>query len=210
MIDNQSFARIAFIESDNIEQLILFCLFLIEKVLFLYPYLIRTYETKRNLACRPQAYDAVVKTIRYIIDVIVDQYLDNSRWISTYPPVGSPFILRGPRNMRTICAAHSCRKRAEDPSFDRCTRKKSIPQRKDDWPWASVTKSRVYVSLRRSGISYIVNALQGCCWIPNSWGTETLVENADFLDRRETSVKFLYVISFVCIMNLDILSLHFM
>ena len=136
----------------------------------------------------------------------MDQCLGNSRWVSTYPSTDSPFILRGPRNVRMICAAHSCRKRAEDPSFDRCTRKKSISQRKNDWPWASVTKSRVYVSLRYSGI---VNALQGCCWVPNSWRTETLVENADFLDRRETSVKFLYVISFVCIMNLDVLSLHF-
>lgn len=106
---------------------------------------------KRYPARKPEACDAVVKTSRYIIDVIVDQCLGNSRWVSTYPPIGSPFISRGPRNMRTICAAHGRRKRAENPSFDRCTRKKSIPQRKDDWPWASVTKSRVYVSLRRSG-----------------------------------------------------------
>lgn len=137
----------------------------------------------------------------------MDQCLGNSRWVSAYPPAGSPFISRGPRNMRTICAAHGRRKRAEDPSFDRCTRKKSIPQRKDDWPWARVTKSRVYVSLRRSGI---VNALQGCCWTPNLWGTETLIQNAEFLDRRETSVKFLYVTSFVSIINLNTLSPHFM
>lgn len=62
-------------------------------------------------------------------------------------------------------------------------KEKSIPQRKDDWPWASVTKSHAYVSLRRTVVSRtrykVVAGYQ-------TWGTETLIRNADFLDRRET------------------------
>lgn len=74
-------------------------------------------RTVRNLTRRPEACDAVVKTIRYNRRNCGPIWcLDNSRWVylSTRRPV-LPFISRGPRNMRTIYAAHDCRRGAKDP-----------------------------------------------------------------------------------------------
>lgn len=85
-------------------------------------------HTVRNLTRRPEARDAVVKTIRYNRrNCGPIRCLGNSRWyISIYPPASLPFISRGPRNVRTIYAVHDCRRRAKDTRhIGRCMRKKN-------------------------------------------------------------------------------------
>lgn len=112
-------------------------------------------QTVRNLTRRPEACDAVVKTIRYNRrNCGPIRCLDNSRWVYIYLPAGQ-FCLSF-RAAHVICVRYirdaRLQKKSEGYEAHRQVheKEKSIPQRKDDWQWTRVTKSHDYVSLRRT------------------------------------------------------------